>query len=78
MIEINYELLVRYKEEVFKLKKKIGEKVNIEFRVDKQEKLLEINVELSLADYFNIYLVDPLNRRTRYISHKSRDRKSVV
>lgn len=78
MIEINYELLVRYKEEVFKLKKKIGEKVNIEFRVDKQEKLLEINVELSLADYFNIYLVDPSNRGTRYISHKSRLIKNIV
>ena len=55
-----------------------GEKIEVEFIVDENEKLLNLNIWPDLVDNFSVYLVSPSNTKTHHISLTSGEIKNII
>ena len=78
MFSIAYEVVVKYNGEILKLEKGKDEKVEIEFIVGEDEKLLNINIWPDFVDDFSVYLVSPSNAQTKSISLTSGEIKNII
>ncbi|HSQ89008.1 S8 family serine peptidase [Romboutsia sp.] len=78
MFSIDYEVVVKYNGDILKLEKSKDEKLEIEFIVGEDEKLLNINIWPDFVDDFSIYLVSPSKVQTQPISLTSGQIKNII
>ncbi|HSQ89006.1 MAG TPA: hypothetical protein VLM92_09340, partial [Romboutsia sp.] len=78
MFSIDYEVVVKYNGDILKLEKGKDEKLEIEFIVGEDEKLLNINIWPDFVDDFSVYLVSPSNAQTKSISLTSGQIKNII
>jgi subtilisin family serine protease len=78
VFNIGYEVVMKYNGEILKLEKSKDEKVEIEFIVGEDEKLLNMNIYTDFVDDFSVYLVSPSNTQTKPISLTSTKIKNII
>jgi len=69
---------VKYNGDILKLEKGKDKKLEIEFIVGEDEKLLNINIWPDFVDDFSVYLVSPSNAQTKSISLTSGKIKNII